>query len=72
MVPHTTAANAGLFFGLRGRVIPTPSTCASGSQAIGHVWEAVQYGYQTVVVAGDAEELCPSETAIFDTLFATN
>ncbi len=29
MMPHTTAVNAGLFFGLRGRVIPTSSACTS-------------------------------------------
>ena len=72
MMPHTTAVNAGLFFGLRGRVIPTSSACTSGSQAIGYAWEAIRHGYQTVMVAGGAEELCPSEAAIFDTLFATS
>ncbi|MER2896428.1 beta-ketoacyl synthase N-terminal-like domain-containing protein, partial [Escherichia coli] len=40
MMPHTTAVNTGLFFGLRGRVIPTSSACTSGSQAIGYAWEA--------------------------------
>lgn len=32
MMPHTTAVNTGLFFGLRGRIIPTSSACTSGSQ----------------------------------------
>lgn len=72
MMPHTTAVNAGLFFGLRGRVIPTSSACTSGSQAIGYAWEAIRHGYQSVMVAGGAEELCPSEAAVFDTLFATS
>ncbi|WP_239952482.1 beta-ketoacyl-ACP synthase [Pantoea sp. Z09] len=72
MMPHTTAVNAGLFFGLRGRVIPTSSACTSGSQAIGYAWEAIRHGYQNVMVAGGAEELCPSEAAVFDTLFATS
>ncbi|PHM53390.1 beta-ketoacyl-ACP synthase [Xenorhabdus sp. KK7.4] len=72
MMPHTTAVNTGLFFGLRGRVIPTSSACTSGSQAIGYAWEAIRNGYQTVMVAGGAEELCPSEAAVFDTLFATS
>ena len=72
MMPHTTAVNAGLFFGLRGRVIPTSSACTSGSQAIGYAAEAIRHGYQTVMVAGGAEELCPSEAAVFDTLFATS
>lgn len=72
MMPHTTAVNAGLFFGLKGRVIPTSSACTSGSQAIGYAYEAIKHGYQTVMVAGGAEELCPSEAAVFDTLFATS
>ncbi len=72
MMPHTAAVNIGLFFGLRGRIIPTSSACTSGSQAIGYAWEAVRHGYQTLMVAGGAEELCPSEAAVFDTLFATS
>lgn len=72
MMPHTTAVNTGLFLGLQGRVIPTSSACTSGSQAIGYAYEAIKYGLQTVMVAGGAEELCPSEAAVFDTLFATS
>ncbi|HFQ4953604.1 TPA: beta-ketoacyl-ACP synthase [Vibrio vulnificus] len=72
MMPHTAAVNVGLFFGLRGRVIPTSSACTSGSQAIGYAYEAIKHGYQTVMVAGGAEELCPTESAVFDTLFATS
>ena len=40
--------------------------------AIGYAREAIRHGYQTVMVAGGAEELCPSEAAVFDTLFATS
>ncbi len=72
MMPHTTAVNAGLFFGLTGRVIPTSSACTSGSQAIGYAYEAIRYGMQDAMVAGGAEELSPSEVAVFDTLFATS
>ncbi len=72
MMPHTTAVNTGLFFGLKGRLITTSSACTSGSQAIGYAYEAIKYGMQTVMVAGGAEELCPSEAAVFDTLFATS
>ncbi|MCC4800731.1 beta-ketoacyl-ACP synthase II [Enterovibrio norvegicus] len=72
MMPHTTAVNVGLFFGLKGRVIPTSSACTSGSQAIGYAFEAIKHGYQTAMVAGGAEELCPTESAVFDTLFATS
>lgn len=72
MMPHTTAVNTGLFFGLKGRLITTSSACTSGSQAIGYAYEAIKYGIQTAMVAGGAEELCPSEAAVFDTLFATS
>lgn len=72
MMPHTTAVNTGLFFGLKGRLITTSSACTSGSQAIGYAYEAIKFGMQTVMVAGGAEELCPSEAAVFDTLFATS
>ena len=72
MMPHTAAVNTGLFFGLRGRVIPTSSACTSGSQGIGYAYEAIKHGYQDVMVAGGAEELCPSEAVVFDTLFATS
>ncbi len=72
MMPHTCAVNVGLFFGLKGRIIPTSSACTSGSQAIGYAYEAIKYGKQTVMLAGGAEELCPTESAVFDTLFATS
>lgn len=72
MMGHTTPVNIGVFFGLRGRVIPTSSACTSGSQGIGYAYEAIRHGAQDVMVAGGAEELCPTEAAVFDTLFATS
>lgn len=72
MMPHTAAVNTGLFFGIRGRLIPTSSACTSGSQAIGYAAEAIRHGYQTVMIAGGAEELCVSEAVVFDTVFATS
>ncbi|WP_115718757.1 beta-ketoacyl-ACP synthase [Gallaecimonas mangrovi] len=72
MMPHTTCVNVSLFFGLKGRVIPTSSACTSGSQAIGFAYEAIKYGQQAVMLAGGAEELCPTEAAVFDTLYATS
>lgn len=72
MMSHTSAVNIGLFFGLRGRVIPTASACTSGAQGVGYAFEAIRYGRQRYMVAGGAEELCPSQAAVFDTLFATS
>ncbi|THB71543.1 MAG: beta-ketoacyl-ACP synthase [Gammaproteobacteria bacterium] len=72
MMSHTAAVNIGVFFGLKGRIIPTASACTSGSQGIGYAYEAIKFGRQKLMVAGGAEELCPSEAAVFDTLFATS
>lgn len=69
---HTCAVNIALFFGLTGRLIPTSSACTSSSQAIGYAYEAVKYGLQDIMIAGGAEELCPSQVAVFDTLYATS
>lgn len=72
MMSHTSAVNIGLFFGLKGRVIPTSSACTSGSQAIGYAYEAIRFGRQDIMVAGGAEELSALDAAVFDTLFATS
>lgn len=72
MMPHTSAVNTGLFFGVTGRVIPTSCACTSGSQAIGYAYEAIRYGQQDLMIAGGAEELCPTEVAVFDTLYAAS
>src|SRR3546814_14288792 len=72
MMSHTAAVNIGLYFGLKGRVIPTCSACTSGSQGIGYAYESIKFGMQTMMLAGGAEELCTSEAAVFDTLFATS
>jgi 3-oxoacyl-[acyl-carrier-protein] synthase II len=72
MMSHTAAVNTGLYFNIRGRLIPTSSACTSGSQAIGYAYEAVKYGKQRIMVAGGAEELSPTQATVFDTLFATS
>ena len=72
MMAHTAPVNIGVFFGLTGRVITTSSACTSGSQGIGYAYEAIRAGYQRAMIAGGAEELCATEAAVFDTLFATS
>jgi 3-oxoacyl-[acyl-carrier-protein] synthase II len=72
MMPHTTAANIGIFFGAQGRIVPTSSACTSGSQGIGYAYEAIKFGRQSVMLAGGAEELCPTEAMAFDALYATS
>lgn len=72
MMSHTAAVNIGLFFGITGRVIPTSSACTSGSQGIGYAYEAIRWGKADVMIAGGADELDVTESAVFDTLYATS
>lgn len=72
MMGHTCAVNIGLFFKLTGRLIQTGTACTSGSMAIGYAYEAIKNGAQDIMIAGGAEELSPTQAAVFDTLFATS
>jgi 3-oxoacyl-[acyl-carrier-protein] synthase II len=72
MMGHTAAVNLGVFLGVTGRIITTSSACTSGSQGIGYAYETIRSGYQRAMIAGGAEELCVTEVAVFDTLFATS
>jgi 3-oxoacyl-[acyl-carrier-protein] synthase II len=72
MMPHTCAANIGLFFGLKGRVLPTNTACTSGSLAIGYAYEAIKYGRQDVMLAGGADALSMFEVVVFDLVYATS
>ncbi len=72
MMSHTAPVNIALFFGIRGRLLPTSSACTSGSQAIGLAYETIADGRQDIMIAGGGEELCVTEGAVFDTLFATS
>lgn len=72
MMPHTIAANISLFYGLKGRLIPTSSACASASQAIGYAYESIKNGKIPLMLAGGGEELCVSQTFTFNFLYATS
>lgn len=69
---HTCAVNLALFFGVTGRIIPTTSACTSSSQAMGYAYETLQNNKQDIMIVGGAEELCASQAAIFDSLYATS
>lgn len=72
MMSHTAAVNIGVFFGIVGRIMTTSSACTAGSQGIGYAYEAIKFGLQTVMIAGGGEEMCPTQSAVFDTLYATS
>ena len=71
-MPQTCAVNVSVFFGTTGRIITTNTACTSGSLSIGYAYEAIKYGMQDVMIAGGADELDATESAVFDTLFATS
>lgn len=72
MMSHTAVVNIETFFGVTGRIIPTSSACTSGSQGIGYAYEAIRWNRADVMIAGGAEELDITDTAVFDTLYATS
>ena len=72
MMGHTAPVNLGVFLGITGRIVTTSSACTSGSQGIGYAYETIRSGRQLAMIAGGAEELCVTEVAVFDTLFATS
>ena len=72
MMGHTAPVNLGVFLGITGRIITTSSACTSGSQGVGYAYETIRAGHQVAMIAGGAEELCVTEAAVFDTLFATS
>jgi len=72
MMSHTAAVNIAVFFGLKGRVFTTSSACTSGSMGIGSAFEAIRNNQADVMVAGGAEEFCPTMTMVFDRLYATS
>lgn len=71
-MPQTCAVNISVLLGLTGRIITTNTACTSGSLSIGQAYECIKYGMQDVMIAGGADELSPTESAVFDTLFATS
>jgi 3-oxoacyl-[acyl-carrier-protein] synthase II len=71
-MPQTCAVNIGVFFGLKGRLLTTNTACTAGSLSIGLGYEAIKFGQADVMVCGGAEELNPTGSAVFDTLYATS
>lgn len=71
-MPQTCAVNIAVYFGLTGRLYTSNTACTSGSISIGAAYEYIKYGMQDAMIAGGAEELNPTQSAVFDTLFATS
>ena len=71
-MPQTCAVNISVLLGLTGRLVTTNTACTAGSLSIGYAYEMIMHGEQDVMIAGGAEELNPTGSAVFDILFATS
>jgi len=69
---HTASVNLALYFRLGGYVMSTAAACASALQAIGTGYNLLRLGLQDVMLCGGAEELHPTVSGVFDTLYATS
>ncbi len=72
MMSHTAAVNLSIFFGIKGRMIPTSAACASGGQALGYAYEMIKQGLTPWMIAGSAEALCPTQVAVFDSFYSAS
>ena len=72
LMGHTTAVNLSLYLGVKGRLIPCSSACASGGQALGYAYETIKQGIHPVMIAGSSEELSPMQVAVFDSFYAAS
>jgi len=72
MMSHTAAVNISVLFGTTGRMYTTSSACTAASQGIGYAYEAIRSGQQKIMIAGGAEELCPTQAAVFDTVYSAS
>ncbi|MBF0634709.1 MAG: beta-ketoacyl-[acyl-carrier-protein] synthase family protein [Nitrospinae bacterium] len=72
VMSHTCAANMALMFSIRGRIYAPCTACTSSSQAIGFAYEAIQAGYQDMMLAGGAEEMHWTSVATFDVMQGTS
>ena len=71
MISNMAAGNVSIQFGLKGKSINIVTACASGTNAIGEAFRAIQYGEAEVMVAGGSESsITPIGIAGFTALTA--
>lgn len=72
IMSHTNAANVAQAYNIIGRVISPNSACSSSAQAIGLGFEAIQAGYQDIMLCGGADELHVMTNVSFDIVQAAS
>ncbi|MBS0545699.1 MAG: beta-ketoacyl-ACP synthase I [Proteobacteria bacterium] len=66
----TTSANLATAFGIQGASYSITSACATSAHCLGHGADLIRLGRQDIVIAGGAEELRWTSTALFDAMGA--
>jgi 3-oxoacyl-[acyl-carrier-protein] synthase II len=69
---HSVASNVAVAIGFKGPVLSPGSACATSTQAIAMGWELLQTGLYDYIIAGGADELDVTSTAIFDIVGAAS
>ncbi|HMN68166.1 MAG TPA: beta-ketoacyl-[acyl-carrier-protein] synthase family protein [Bdellovibrionales bacterium] len=69
---HSVAANVAAAIGYDGALLAPSSACATSTQALILGWEMIRAGLYDVVIAGGADELHYTSTAVFDIVQAAS
>ncbi len=69
---HSVAANVSVGLGISLPLAAPSSACSTSSQAIAMGWELIQTGIYDVVIAGGADELHYTSSAVFDIVLAAS
>ncbi len=69
---HSVPANVASAMGFHGALLSPSCACATSTQAIVLGWELIRSGLYDVVIAGGADELHYTSTAVFDIVMAAS
>lgn len=69
---HSVAANVASALGFNGAMLSPSCACATSAQAMIIGWEMLNAGLYDIVIAGGADELHYTTSAVFDIVFAAS
>jgi 3-oxoacyl-[acyl-carrier-protein] synthase II len=69
---HSVPANVASALGFHGPMLSPSSACATSAQAMIMGWELIKSGHYDMVIAGGADELHYTSSAIFDIVMAAS